>query len=208
MVHPDLKGINVGAPNDYQQALDEYLMHMDRLERLLYRLLTLALIHAKNVDLPDDFLGRAREDRQAVFRTLYYPDIDSKYQMANKMQPHSDWGGLTILTSTAKGLEEIRDHQWVEVPCQPGRLHVILSEMLVIWSNGLFQNNIHRVSSAASGQEKLSFAYFTANGPTRDDVVAVPPVCAEGEERLFAPTTIAEHFDNYFALFTKEGNES
>jgi len=204
-IYPPETPMNVPAPTDYQATIEEYLEQMNRVDKLMHVLFTRILARVKGVSLPDDFLESAKGDMIGLMRCSYYPDVDAKYNKSTKLAAHSDFGTLAFLYSSASGLEEIRDCRWIKVPIRPGELHVNVAEMLHIWSNGLFVNNIHRVSGEATDQGRVSMGYFSTTITTKTDegssgIGGVDPVCAAEEAPKFGKISAASHVENYLKI--------
>ena len=166
------------------------------MELALTKIFSSALSLAKSVDIPLTYLSDADKGSTGALRALRYPAMPKEYDNATKLVPHSDFGTLTILyVGSEKGLEEIRDGRWVEVPtAKEGELHVTVGEVYHMYSNGLFANNVHRVSSQAA-KDRVSFAHFVAQGQQSGD--GIDPVCAKGETARFPRTSSAEHLNDY-----------
>jgi isopenicillin N synthase-like dioxygenase len=107
---------------------------------------------------------------------------------------------LSIVFSSATEIEKIRGGKWVRVPIRPGELHINVSQILRMWSRGLFQSNVHRVSKQATGEDRLPHVFFAANAKTREDY-GVAPVCAMGEEPLFERLSLPDHIANFTELY-------
>ena len=90
---------------------------------------------------------------------------------------------MTILYAQQDGLEEIRDGRWIKVPMNKGELHVSIGELYTVWSNELFTNNVHRVSSQAV-DDRLSFAYFFGQGQ-KEGSKYMEPILAANEQPKF-----------------------
>ena len=104
---------------------------------------------------------------------------------------------MTIIFGTTAGLEEIRDGRWVKVPInkEKAELHVTVGQVMHIWSNGLFTDNIHRVSSRAE-KDRVSFGYFLAQGQTTLGQ-GIAPVCNDNEEPKFDITSTGKMIRRY-----------
>ena len=74
---------------------------------------------------------------------------------------HTDYECLTLLYSTAPGLEVLNSAGvWVDAPPLPGALVVNIGDMMEIWTNGEFVATSHRVRPVK--QERFSFPLFFA----------------------------------------------
>ena len=82
---------------------------------------------------------------------------------------------------------------------------VNVGETYTMWSNGLFNNNIHRVSKEAK-KGRISFPYFTSQGKRikKDDSTdfGISPICSSDEEPRFPRVSTISHLRNYMSAFT------
>ena len=200
VVYPPSSAANAQAPDAYQQALEQYMEHMHRLDTALHRILTAAMKLLKQVPVSDDLLDSAKGDAQGVLRSTYFPALGEEFDDATRLFPHSDWGTVTIIRSQHPGLEEIRHGQWIHVPAlHPNQLHVILGEMLSIWSNGAFVANVHRVGWNFDG-DRTSHVYFCGQGGGTENG-GIDPVRREDEEPLFGRLSTNQHVKAYTGRF-------
>ncbi len=74
---------------------------------------------------------------------------------------HTDFECITLLYQTAPGLE-VRsvNGEWLEAPAAPGRLIVLLGDMLERWTNGYLQATGHRVRRTS--EKRFSIVMFIA----------------------------------------------
>lgn len=200
LVYPPDFSDNVQAPAYFQSTLGEYMGQLQQVELALANIFSTALGLAKSVDLPLTHLHDADSGSTGVLRASRYPAMPSEYDEAMRLVPHSDFGTMTIIYGTEKGLEEIRDGRWVEVPInkEKGELHVTIGQTFAMWSNELFANNIHRVSKNAA-KDRISFAYFVGSGQTAGGN-GIEPVCAKNEEARFPRTSSAKHVGEYIRM--------
>ncbi|KAK1742727.1 hypothetical protein QTG54_006324 [Skeletonema marinoi] len=136
--------------------------------------------------------------------------VGRKYFDAVPKTLEDDFGTITILASSEEGLEEIRDGRWYKVPMRKGELHVSVGEVYTMWSNGLFKNNIHRVSKEAK-RDRISFPYFTSQGKlsSNESVMddGISPICSDGEEPRFPRVSPKSHGMHYISVLTGKANE-
>jgi len=194
-VYPPESPINAKGPNFYREVIDEYLHRMTAVDTVLHSILTAALAKAKGVNLPEDLLNFAKGTSTGLLRCSRYPKVSEEYDGAIKLKAHSDWGPLTIIYSESPGLLEIRDGKWIRVPVRKGQLHVVIGETMSVWSNLLFKNNIHCVSSDAS-PDRISYPYFAGAGESNGEE-GIEPICAAGEAPLFGKLSASSHVDAY-----------
>mmetsp|Transcript_2554 Transcript_2554/g.3762 ORF Transcript_2554/g.3762 Transcript_2554/m.3762 type:complete len:404 (+) Transcript_2554:220-1431(+) len=195
---------NVEGPHEFHNAISEYIEQLQSVEKAIKQIFTAALSSAKGIDLPTTYLKDVEEDATGLLRASRYPSTPG-FEDATKLLPHSDFGTITILASSEEGLEEIRDGRWYKVPMRKGELHVSVGEVYTMWSNGLFKNNIHRVSKEAK-RDRISFPYFTSQGKRSSNEsvkdVGISPICHDGEEPRFPRTSTVDHLRKYMGAFT------
>mmetsp|Transcript_12227 Transcript_12227/g.20719 ORF Transcript_12227/g.20719 Transcript_12227/m.20719 type:complete len:382 (-) Transcript_12227:138-1283(-) len=181
---------NVRGPHEFHNAMAEYIEQLQSVEKAIKQIFTAALSSAKGIDIPATYLKDVEEDATGLLRASRYPSTPG-FEDATKLLPHSDLGTITIVASSEEGLEEIRDGRWYKVPMRKGELHVSVGEVYTMWSNGLFKNNIHRVSKEAK-RDRISFPYFTSQGK-RTSNPGISPICSDGEEPRFSRVSPKGH---------------
>eukprot|EP00985_Skeletonema_marinoi_P024134 scaffold16580_cov147-Skeletonema_marinoi.AAC.3 len=195
---------NVEGPHEFHNAISEYIEQLQSVEKATKQIFTAALSSAKGIDLPTTYLKDVEEDATGLLRASSYPSTPG-FEDATKLLSHSDLGTITIVASSEEGLEEIRDGRWYKVPMGRGELHVSVGEVYTMWSNGLFKNNIHRVSKEAK-RDRISFPYFTSQGKRSSNEsvkdVGISPICHDGEEPRFPRTSTVDHLRKYMGAFT------
>lgn len=199
MLYPPSSEGNFTGPSGFQDAMVEFTDHLLTVEVVLKQIFTAALSSAKGIELPTTYLKDVEEDTTGQLRVSRYTNTPG-FEDAIKLLPHSDWGTLTIINSADEGLEEVRDGRWCKVPAKKGELHVNVGEMYAMWSNGLFKNNIHRVSSEAA-MDRISFGYFTSQG-TLTSNAGINPICSTGEESKFPRASTKSHVMHYMNKLT------
>jgi isopenicillin N synthase-like dioxygenase len=199
---PNVDG-NVRGPQDFHDAMAEYIEQLQSVQVALKQIFTAALSSAKGIDLPITYLNDVEEGATGLLRAARYPSTPG-FEDATKLLPHSDFGTITIIASSEEGLEEIREGRWYKVPMGKGELHVNVGQIYSMWSNGLFQHSIHRVSKEAK-EDRISFPYFTSQGKrssVNDIDVGVSPVCSDDEVIKFPRVSTLGHFRKYIGAFT------
>ena len=181
VIYPPSYHTNIIAPDYFQTVMNDYMEHLQSVEYALESIMSEALNIAKgvvDVDLHED-----SPLSTGLLKVSHYTKQSSAYDEANKLLAHSDWSSMTILYAQQDGLEEIRDGRWIKVPMNKGELHVSIGELYTVWSNELFTNNVHRVSSQAV-DDRLSFAYFFGQGQ-KEGSKYMEPIVAANEEPKF-----------------------
>ena len=203
MTYPPNVDGNVQGPHDFHDAMSEYIEQLQSVEIALKQIFTAALSFAKGIDLPITYLKDVEKNATGLLRASRYPNTPG-YEDATKLLPHSDLGTITIIASSEEGLEEIRDGRWYKVPMGRGELHISVGEVYTMWSNGLFKNDIHRVSREAK-TDRISFPYFTSQGTSNTDIPGITPICSDGEVPRFPRVSTTGHISKYLSvLFGKD----
>ncbi len=128
-----------------------------------------------------------------TLRLLHYPGERAPSDPAEVgIAAHTDFECITLLYQTAPGLElRSVDGRWLDAPAQPGRLIVLLGDMLERWTNGYFQATGHRVRRTP--ERRHSLVMFIAV----NDGIEVAPLAdfVADEEPRYAPVDQAAHID-------------
>lgn len=190
----DPNNIRVQQIDGFSDALIEYGKWMSTLDELLHRLLTKALSLEIGYALPDAHLFDGKDGNGSLLRASHYP-VCSHSAEQERLPGHSDWSTLTIVYPLSPGLEEVRGSEWVAVPVQDYQLHVNLGDVMHIWSNGVFKNNIHRVCADQAGRPRLSIAYFAAQGFNGKDGTGLSPVFKKGELAKFDRVSVMDYLN-------------
>lgn len=205
MSSPPSNDANVRGPQEFHNAMSEYIERLQFVEKAVKQIFTAALSSAKDIDLPPTHLKDIEGDATGLLRASRYSSKPG-FEDATKLLPHSDFGTIAIIASSEEGLEEIRNGGWYKVPMGMGELHVSVGEVYAMWSNGLFKNNIHRVSKEAK-KDRISFSYFISQGirmssEVGTDDAGISPICSNGEEPTFPRVSSLGHLKNYMSAFT------
>jgi isopenicillin N synthase-like dioxygenase len=184
-------GANLWPPRlpGFRRHMEAYVDAMNRLGRRLAGVLALSL------DLPANYFAAALTNPLTYSQLLYYPSLPAQ-ACGNRLGAgaHVDWGLLTILLQDDVGGLEIRapDASWHAATPVPGTFVIILGEMILRLTNGLYRSAMHRVAKNTSGRSRYSMPTFF--DPAYDYRVACVPSCrpAHGEPRYRA-CTVAEH---------------
>lgn len=143
------------------------------------RELGLRLLPALSVAVgqPPDFFARHFNPPATALRLLHYPPAPpERAPDLLGIQPHTDYGFLTILAQDEVGGLEIRlvDGGWIPAPPIPGSFIVNVGDALARWTNDVFNSTPHRVVADAGGHDRYSIGMFF--DPNVDTVVS----CLEG----------------------------
>lgn len=176
------------ALSGFRNAIKTYHQQVLTLARHLYKLLALSL------DLPENYFNPMITDPSVTGRLMYYPpapakkeprqplsddDDDDKDDLAIGLGAHSDYQCFTILllldsSTTPGGLEILSPTTgaWIQALAIPDTLIVNIGDMMMRWTNGLYQSTVHRVvRNMSSEEERFSVPVFF--GVDNDQVVEV-----------------------------------
>lgn len=112
-----------------------------------------------SIGLPCSDYKTAADPGFNTLTLLHYPSIPSDTQNNNiyGVSPHTDWGLITLLYTTADGLQIYIDGEWLDVPLLSNHFIVNIGDMLEIITDGKYKSTLHRV---VVKQEKYSIAFF------------------------------------------------
>eukprot|EP00980_Cylindrotheca_fusiformis_P028973 scaffold22681_cov146-Cylindrotheca_fusiformis.AAC.5 len=152
-----------GIPPTFQEGLEEYYSHMERLANKLLKLFALALKQK------EEFFESRMDHHMSALRLVHYYPLDSTTKFQQQQQQgiiraaaHTDYGALTILNSQTPGLEVFVKHRWYPVPVVPGTFIINLGDLMQRWTNDKWVSTLHRVSMPATTamERRYSMAYF------------------------------------------------
>jgi isopenicillin N synthase-like dioxygenase len=129
------------------------------------RELGLVLLPALSVAVGEapDFFGRFFAPPSTALRLIHYPAMaaDHPPEMLG-IQPHTDYGFLTILAQDEVGGLEIRrvDGTWMPAPAVPGSFIINVGDALARWTNDVFNSTPHLVVASAAGRDRYSIGMF------------------------------------------------
>jgi isopenicillin N synthase-like dioxygenase len=150
---------------------------------------------ARSAGIAPRFLAdNCRQGTLNTMRLLHYPGGSTASGPEDVgIAAHTDIECITLIYQTAPGLElrNVRG-EWREAPVAPGRLIILLDDMLERWTNGFFEATGHRVRRTL--EERYSLVLFIAV----DDGVEVAPldkfVSADQPSR-YAPIQQVAHIE-------------
>ena len=107
-----------------------------------------------------DFFDAYLKKPPSQLRLIHYP-FNPNAGDAMGIGAHTDYECLTLLHSTAPGLEVLNSAgQWIDAPPVPGAILINIGDMMEIWTNGEFVATSHRVRPVK--EERFSFPLFFA----------------------------------------------
>lgn len=174
------------ALSGFRNTIKTYHQQVLTLARHLYKLLALSL------DLPENYFNPMITDPSVTGRLMYCPpasakkesrqplsdDDDDKDDLTIGLGAHSDYQCFTILlldsSTTPGGLEILSPTTgaWIQALAIPDTLIVNIGDMMMRWTNGLYQSTVHRVVRNMSAEEER-FSVPVFFGVDNDQVVEV-----------------------------------
>lgn len=148
------------APATFAPALTQYFDACEKLARILFRGLALAL----QLDA-DWFLrpGCFDDGHQCALRVLNYPQLEheedekgSNKKVHIRAGAHTDYGAMTILKSGGPGLQlQLGDNSssWIDVPYLSDAFIINLGDLMQRWTNDRWRSTLHRVIAVADKNE-------------------------------------------------------
>ncbi|CAN1173699.1 2-oxoglutarate-dependent dioxygenase 11 [Linum perenne] len=156
------------VPSSFRNSLEQYSSDLEKL------VLTLLNYMAINLGLePEKLLSLFNDGTQAV-RMNYYPPCKESTKVMG-LTPHSDPGGLTLLTQVnddVQGLQIRKDGKWVPIVPIPGAFIVNIGDMIEMMSNGEYKSIEHR-AVVNPDKERMSIALF--HNPNMDVMIGPLP---------------------------------
>ena len=157
----------VNAPSSFEPALSQYFSSMEKLARILFRGLALAL----ELDDTSWFLreGCFDDGHQCALRILNYPALEYEKETGSKSNQvhiragaHTDYGAMTILKSGGPGLQlqlassssdetnnTNNSSLWIDVPHLEDAFIINLGDLMQRWTNDRWKSTLHRVIAVA-----------------------------------------------------------
>jgi isopenicillin N synthase-like dioxygenase len=122
--------------------------------------------------------------------------------------PHTDYGGLTLLSQDMTGGLQVLNKagEWVTAHPIPGTLVINVGDLMARWTNNRFSSNAHRVINT-SGRERYSVAVFF--DPSFDTVIDPRDLLDDASQAKYPATTCGEYivgrFDKAFKYRQRAG---
>ncbi|CAN1173692.1 2-oxoglutarate-dependent dioxygenase 11 [Linum perenne] len=153
------------VPSSFRASLDQYLSDVEKL------VLTLVNYMARNLGIEPEKL-QFKNGTQGV-RMNYYPPCKESNKVMG-ITPHSDPGGLTLLTQVndVQGLQIRKDRIWVPVVPIPGAFIINIGDIIEMMSNGEYKSIEHR---AVVNPEKERISIATFHSPSMKAIIGPIP---------------------------------
>ncbi len=193
-------------PADLKKVWTDYFGAMEKLAADLMRMFAISL------DLPEQYFGDKIDRHISMFRALQYPSQTTMPEPGQmRAGAHSDYGSLTILRQEQRpgGLQVLnKAGDWVDVPAIPGTFVVNIGDLMMQWTNDLWNSTMHRVINPprelAYDSARISLVFF--HQPNYDAMVSCLPRCAGPENPAkYAPVSSGDHLRSKFVKQTTFG---
>ena len=141
-----------------------------------------------------DFFGRRFAPPATCLRLIHYPAREDDVPAGYGIQPHTDYGFLTILAQDEVGGLQVRrvDGSWIDAPHRPGCFILNAGDALARWTNDGFNSTPHRVVQPPRGCDRYSIGYFF--DPDLDaEVRCLAAFCRDAPAR-HAPIRYGDYF--------------
>jgi isopenicillin N synthase-like dioxygenase len=145
-----------------------------------------------------DFFARFFDPPSTCLRLIHYPPAPpARAAELLGIQPHTDYGFLTILAQDEVGGLELRrvDGTWIPAPYVPGSFVLNIGDVLARWTNDRFNSTPHRVVSPSAFRDRYSIGQFF--DPNLDATIACLPGFA-GADR--PPRYEPIRYEDYFTM--------
>ncbi len=151
----------------FRDVMRDYYKEMLGLGRGLMRAVE------RDLDMPQGFFQPHFSEPMATLRLSHTPSDPAAPDQPLSEVPQFDYGALTIvLTDGVGGIQfRTRSGEWQDIPEEPDTVMVMVGEVLMRWTNGLYRAAPHRLLPPA---EPRTLAAFYLD-PNPDSVVAPLP---------------------------------
>ncbi len=161
--HPDFKQKPLQGPNRWPD--DPWFVDVVRRYDAATRNLGMALLPAFSIavgEAPDFFAGLFSPPATALRLIHYPPAPPARPEDLFGINPHTDYGFLTILAQDDVGGLQIRtvDGDWIDAPYRPDSFILNIGDILARWTNGRFNSTPHRVVNQSAERSRYSIGMF------------------------------------------------
>jgi isopenicillin N synthase-like dioxygenase len=95
---------------------------------------------------------------------------------------HTDYGALTVLYSTAAGLQvKNTQGEWIDVEVPKGHFVINIGDLMSFWTNNRWVSTPHRVVTKDSAKPTKRFSLVFFHNPNYDAKVECIPTCETRE---------------------------
>lgn len=139
---------------------------------------TLMKAFALGLDLEESFFVDKFTHCASSLRVLHYPEGVKLQPGQFRASEHTDYGALTVLYSTAPGLQvKRRDGKWIDVEIPWGQFVINIGDMMAFWTNDRWVSTPHRVIAKDHAEPVKRFSLVLFHNPNHDALVECIPTC-------------------------------
>jgi isopenicillin N synthase-like dioxygenase len=160
------KRIYPDFPPEFKEVFPRYWNECENLSNLLMT------GFAYGLNMPEAFFKDKFNYCASALRVLHYPEGVKLKSGQFRASEHTDYGSLTILYSTASGLQvKDRDGNWIDVDVPWEHFVINIGDLMAFWTNDRWVSTPHRVITRDSENpvKRFSLAFF--HNPNRDVLV-------------------------------------
>jgi isopenicillin N synthase-like dioxygenase len=179
-------------PPAFRPAFEAYYRAMEALSFRLLHLFEVAL------RLPASYFTPFFSEHASILRVHHYPkQIVPPLPGQIRIGAHSDYGALTILkvkkAPGARGFQ-VRSKQgdWIDVEPHDDSFLINIGDMMMTWTNDVWQSNVHRVINPKDESENVgrySVPFFVQ--PNYDALIECLPSCLQPDASPHHPPITA-----------------
>lgn len=181
-------------PLEFKQVFETYYQQAYELSNLLMRGFAVAL-GVKPTFFEDKFTYGS-----SCLRVLHYPEGEKIAPGQFRASEHTDYGALTLLYSTASGLQvKNRKGEWVDIEVPWEHFVVNIGDLMAFWTDDRWVSNLHRVvAREETPKKRISVAFF--HNPNHNALIECIPTCVDKNtgkgkyEKLFSGDFIMKKF--------------
>lgn len=160
-------------PYEFKEVFESYYSQAYQLSNLLMKGFAVAL------GVKDSFFEDKFTYGSSCLRVLYYPPGEKIVPGQFRASEHTDYGALTLLYSTASGLQvKNRKNEWVDIEVPWEHFVVNIGDMMAFWTDDRWVSNAHRViAREETPKKRISVAFF--HNPNHDAAIECIPTCVD-----------------------------
>ena len=148
--------------------------------------------------LGKEYLNEKFQEGSQLLSVNCYPKA-SQGAMTIGLAPHSDYGFLTILLTSCRGLEVVdrSSNSWRTVQQLPHALHVHVGDHMEVLSNGLIKTVVHR---AILNSEEARISIASIHGFALDEkVTCAKELVDEQNPQKYKESSLSDFLDHLTA---------
>jgi len=181
-------------PESFKVNFSKYWKDCESLSNLLLEGFALSL------DVDEKFFYEKFNKCASSLRVLHYPENIKLQPGQFRASEHTDYGSLTMLYSTAPGLQvKSRKGEYLDVNIPWDHFVINIGDLMAFWTNDRWISTPHRVVSKNSEEpvKRFSLAFF--HNPNTDCLVDCIPTCQTLEnpwkyEKIYSGDFIMKKF--------------